>query len=179
MHALDVVFLTIVVAFTLVCLVWDVRTRRIPNWLTVPVFALGIVAHTAWGGWTGLKFSLAGFGTGFGVLFALWVIGGGGGGDVKMMGALGAWLGAWLTIEVFIASAVVTIFIVSGGILYAALTGRDRKTAKDKKKASSDGGKGTSPARRVLPYAVPLSVGTWAVLAYACSGGSLLETLYY
>jgi prepilin peptidase CpaA len=177
MHLLDVLFLVIVVAFTVVCLVWDVRTRRIPNWLTVPVFGLGLLAHTVFGGWTGLKFSLLGFGTGFGVLFALWVIGGGGGGDVKMMGALGAWLGSWLTVEVFIASAVVTIFIVSGGILYAAATGRNRKVAKDKKKAA--GGNVQSPARRVLPYAVPLSVGTWAVLAYACSsGGSLLETLY-
>jgi len=176
MHAFGVLFLAIVVLFTVVCLIMDVRTRRIPNWLTVPVFGLGLLAHTVVGGWSGLKFSLAGFGTGFGVLLALWLIGGGGGGDVKMMGALGSWLGAWLTIEVFIASAVVTILIVSGGIIYAAATGRDRESAKRKK--SGDAGKPPNASRRVLPYAVPLSLGTWIVLAYAWGGGSLLETLY-
>lgn len=176
MHAFGVLFLAIVVAFTVVCLIMDVRTRRIPNWLTVPTFGLGLLAHTVVGGWSGLQFSLAGFGTGFGVLLALWLIGGGGGGDVKMMGALGSWLGAWLTIEVFIASAIVTIVIVSAGIIYAAATGRDREAVKKKK--SGDAGKTPSASRRALPYAVPLSLGTWVVLAYAWGTGGLQQMLY-
>ena len=90
MSILDGFSAGIIVLFTVVCLVTDVRTGRLPNWLTVPMFALGFLVHTLAHRWLGLQFSLLGFATGFGVLFVLWVFGGGGGGDVKMMSALGA-----------------------------------------------------------------------------------------
>lgn len=176
MQPSDALFLAVVVAYTGVCLVMDLRSRRIPNWLTVPALVLGLAAHTVMGGWSGLQFSLLGFATGFAVLFVLWLMGGGGGGDVKMMSALGAWLGAWLTTEVFVASAVVAMVIVSGGIVYTAVTSRGRKSAKTK--GSGDRASTRSRPGRVLPYAVPLSLGTWAVLAYSWSAGGLLITLY-
>lgn len=86
-------FVAAVFAFTVSCLVMDVRTGRIPNWLTVPAFALGLLTHLGIAGWAGLKFSLLGFATGFGLLLVLMLIGGGGAGDVKMMGALGGVVG--------------------------------------------------------------------------------------
>ena len=90
MSILDGLSAAIVVLFTLICLVMDVRSGRLPNWLTVPMFALGLLVHTAANRWPGLQFSFFGFATGFGVLVVLWLFGGGGGGDVKMMTALGA-----------------------------------------------------------------------------------------
>jgi len=168
----DVSFTVVAVVFTLVCLVTDVRSRRIPNWLTVPVWALGLVAHLAVGGWDGLLLSLGGFATGFGILFVLWLFGGGGGGDVKMMSALGAWLGAWLTVWAFLASAVVTVVIVAIALVRGAVPERIRwfkKSGPPSKKGASSpkSKKDTTRPGRIVPYAVPLALGTWAVLVIA------------
>ena len=78
--------------FTPVALLIDVKTKKIPNKLTVPVFAVGLLFQIAVG--FGLLFALGGFAVGFGLMLVLWLIGGSGGGDVKFMGALGVWLGA-------------------------------------------------------------------------------------
>ena len=181
------VFLIVTVAaFTLCCLVSDLRTRRIPNWLTVPAFALGLLTHAATGGFAGLGFSLLGFLTGFGILFVLWLIGGSGGGDVKMMGALGAWLGAWLTVLVFIASAVVTVMMIGSLICYTIVTqgfaaARRRYTGRtiaESNIARSKPGAPRGRPGRVVPYAVPIAVGTWIVLAIALSAGNLLGVAF-
>ena len=76
----------VVLAIVGVAVPVDLKTRRIPNGLTVPAFVCGVVFHVIRGGWAGLGFSLGGFATGFGILLVLWLIGGGGGGDVKLMG---------------------------------------------------------------------------------------------
>jgi prepilin peptidase CpaA len=142
------------------------------------MFALGLLVHTAANRWPGLQFSFFGFATGFGVLVVLWLFGGGGGGDVKMMTALGAWLGAVLTIEVFLASAVFTVIIMLGGVVYAAITKRRGPRARTKN--SSGRREERSRPGRVLPYAVPLSLATWAVVAYTIwlRDGHLFESLY-
>ena len=97
-----------VVIFTAVAAYIDWKTRKLPNVLTVSFFLAGLLFHlihgAVTGGWSGafgeLLFALKGFGVGFGILLPLWLIGGGGAGDVKLFGALGAWLGAWLTFKV-------------------------------------------------------------------------------
>ena len=71
----------------------DWRSRRIPNWLTVPALAVGIMLGAVLGGWAGVRDSLLGAGLGLLVLlpfvFANFV----GMGDLKFMIALGALLG--------------------------------------------------------------------------------------
>ena len=124
MSILDKFATSSVVLFTVACLVTDIRRGRLPNWLTVPMFALGFLVHTVADRWPGLQFSFLGFVTGFGLLFVLLFIGGGGGGDLKMMSALGSWLGAVLTVEAFLASAVIALFIMLGGMVYAAIAKR-------------------------------------------------------
>ena len=178
MHAFDVVFVGAMLAFTAVCAVLDWRTRRIPNWFTVPVFALGLVANTIQGGLGGLQNALLGFGTGFGLLLVLWFIGGGGGGDVKMMGALGAWLGPWLTVKVFLASAVATVILVCVAVIYRAIAGVDSATQKDKanKRGTKTSRSQVSDPKRIgrlMPYAVPVAVGTWVILLLAWRSGGL------
>ena len=86
-------FLIAVLVFTIIAMVTDLSTRKLPNWLTVPAFVAAIVFHTFTSGWRGLGLCMGGFAVGFGLLLVLWLIGGGGGGEVKLMGALGAWLG--------------------------------------------------------------------------------------
>ncbi|MCL5005421.1 MAG: A24 family peptidase [Acidobacteria bacterium] len=71
----------------------DWRSRRIPNWLTVPGFVLGLSVNAAFGGWSGIKAGLEGAGLGLGLLFLPVLLRGMGAGDWKLMGALGACLG--------------------------------------------------------------------------------------
>lgn len=74
----------------------DLREAKIPNKLTYSAAIGGIVLHIAVAAATGAVAwwsGLAGFALGFGVLFAGFVFGGIGGGDVKACGALGALVG--------------------------------------------------------------------------------------
>lgn len=71
----------------------DWRSRRIPNWLTVPGLVLGIAMNSWLHGWPGAKASLLGAGLGLGLLLPFVLIRSLGAGDWKFVGALGAFLG--------------------------------------------------------------------------------------
>jgi prepilin peptidase CpaA len=71
----------------------DWRTRRIPNWLTVPSLLLGVGANSYLHGWPGTKASLLGAGLGLALLLPFVLIRSLGAGDWKFVGALGAFLG--------------------------------------------------------------------------------------
>ncbi len=78
---------------TAVCAVSDLRSRRIPNLVTIPLFLLGIVRAGLIADGSGLTDSILGC-----VLMAfpyviLFALSKGGAGDAKLMGALGAWVG--------------------------------------------------------------------------------------
>ena len=53
---------------------FDVRTRRIPNWLTFPAAALGVVAATIAHGGQGTVSSAAGFLVGLALFFPLFAL---------------------------------------------------------------------------------------------------------
>jgi prepilin peptidase CpaA len=71
----------------------DWRSRRIPNWLTVPGFLVGVSVNVLAGGWLGLKASLIGAGLGLLVLLPFVFLRSLGAGDWKLAGALGAFVG--------------------------------------------------------------------------------------
>lgn len=85
----------------------DWRTRRIPNWLTVPALLAGLAINTLLFGWTGTKSGLEGAGLGLGLLLPFVLARGLGAGDWKLMGALGALLGP----QKFVAVLLGTVFI--------------------------------------------------------------------
>ncbi len=83
----------IVILASLVAGVWDLRTGRIPNMLTLGLAGAGLMRAVLFGGWSGLADGVVAWivlASPYVVLFAL---GRGGAGDAKMMGAIGAWLG--------------------------------------------------------------------------------------
>jgi len=86
----------------------DLRTRKIPNWLTVSGFVLGVALHTWMLGWHGTAKSLEGTGLALGLLLPLVLMRALGAGDWKMMGAIGALLGPLMMIFVLLASVLVT-----------------------------------------------------------------------
>jgi prepilin peptidase CpaA len=165
MDADRILFLAAVVAFTLIAAVVDVRSRTIPNWLTVPAFLAGVAFHCFHSGWHGLGLSLGGFATGFCLLLVLMAVGGGGGGDVKLMGALGAWLGWKAFLAVFVLG---TVFVVIGSVFVIALQAMNRRSsAEPEPNAPAGAEKNSRPDTRIqITYALPVALATWLVLAW-------------
>jgi prepilin peptidase CpaA len=92
--------------------VFDVRYRRIPNWLTVSGVVAGIALNTAIGRpEAGTAFALEGLALGFGLYFILYLLHAMGAGDVKLMAAVGALTGPANWFGIFVVSAIV------GGIM--------------------------------------------------------------
>ncbi len=112
-------------AVLLVAAVYDVRFRRIPNWITVTGVALGLALNTFLWGLPGVWFSLRGLGLGFGVYFLLYLIRAMGAGDVKLMAAVGAMVGWEDWLGIFVITALL------GGLMALILAtshGRIKKT---------------------------------------------------
>ena len=68
----------------------DLRWRKIPNWLTYPAIPIAILLHWMIAGKHAALLSLGGAALGLGVLLPFVLLGGLGGGDWKLVGALGA-----------------------------------------------------------------------------------------
>jgi prepilin peptidase CpaA len=81
------------VAIALVAAGVDVRTRRIPNVLTFGGAAAAIVFHLWTRGLAGAGHGAGGWLVGVALLFPVFAVRGLGAGDVKLLGAVGAWLG--------------------------------------------------------------------------------------
>ncbi len=86
----------------------DFRTRKIPNWLTVPALILGISIHVLAAGWPGAKTSLEGAGLALVLLLPFVLLRGLGAGDWKLMGAVGAFLGPLMFLFVLLGSILVS-----------------------------------------------------------------------
>ena len=97
-----------------VAAVLDIRSRRIPNWLTYSAMLLGVGYHTILNGAYGFLFGAGGLFLGLALLIVFYMTGGMGAGDVKLMGAVGALLGPK---DVFITF----IFTALAGGVYAIM----------------------------------------------------------
>ncbi len=89
----DPLLLITLIAVLLTVVVTDIRSYRIPNWLTAPAMAGGLLIHTFLNGQAGLILSLEGLGLGLGLFLIFYLMGGMGAGDVKLMAVVGSFLG--------------------------------------------------------------------------------------
>jgi prepilin peptidase CpaA len=148
---------------------------KVPNWLTYN-FAFGGLAFAAWtGGSAMFLWALAGMATGLVCLLPLYAIGGMGAGDVKLLAGVGAWVGPALTLWAFAVSTVV------GGVMAVAMVawsgqyvhhwvqfqaiGHEILTVRDPAKLSAIAAE-RKPRMRLLPYGIPIAVGTIAYFAW-------------
>lgn len=97
--------IALVIVLVVSAAIIDVRSQRIPNYLTMPGWGIGLMYHVLASGKDGLIFSLAGLILGICVLLFFYFLGGTGAGDVKLMGAIGALLGWEGVLKAFILSA--------------------------------------------------------------------------
>jgi prepilin peptidase CpaA len=89
------------IVIVVIACVFDVAASRIPNVLTFTTAALAIVFHALAPEGVGAGYALVGLATGLAIFFPLFALGAMGAGDVKLMAAIGAWLG-WKAI-IFVA----------------------------------------------------------------------------
>jgi prepilin peptidase CpaA len=83
----------VVVVAVVVAALTDLRSYKVHNWLTLPLLVSGLIYHGIVGGAAGLAGSACGAMIGLLLLFVFFLMGGMGGGDVKLMAGIGAWLG--------------------------------------------------------------------------------------
>ena len=116
------VLLALVAAWT------DLRSRRIPNWLTVPALALGIVLNAVFGSWSGIRNSLLGALVGLALLLPFVLLRSLGAGDWKLAGALGAFAGPGELVNLLLGSVFVAGLMAAALVVYK---GRVRQTLRN------------------------------------------------
>ena len=100
----------------------DIRETRIPNWLSLPLFAAGLLHAGLQGGWAGLGDALLGALVASAIFIWAYIAFSGGAGDAKLMMGFGAWLGYDLALQEMIGVSLVGFTyaviasIVRGGI---------------------------------------------------------------
>ena len=106
------------VAVVLICVagsVADLKTRRIPNLLTFGAAAAALVVHAATSGMSGVGHAALGWLVGAAVFFPLFALRGLGAGDVKLLAAVGAWLGplptVWTALYASIAGGAMAVLV--------------------------------------------------------------------
>jgi prepilin peptidase CpaA len=145
----------------------DLRSRRIPNWLVLPFMVAGIVVSGWLHGWHGIGQSLSGLGLGALLFGILCLLGGMGMGDVKLLAAIGAWIGP----SQLVVALVVTGF--AGGVmalcwaLAGGFVGELFKNTGDLVFGFKDRGLRPhpdlvldNPLARKMPYAPAIAIGT-------------------
>jgi prepilin peptidase CpaA len=105
----------------------DLRTARIPNILTFGAAAAALVYLVASHGWSGLAEASGGWAVGVLLFCPFFALGGLGAGDVKLLGALGAWLGPrealWVALYASMAGGVMALIVaLATGYLRQAVT---------------------------------------------------------
>lgn len=156
----------------MLCLaVWrDVQRNRIDNWITFPAVLIAACAHLYINGASGFLYALGGLAVGLALLMPFHVAGGMAAGDVKLMGAVGAFLGPMDSLVAAGASLVAgslfgVITLATRGGLRTGLDhiGRQLVSA-SMTRIWVNAAPGSAAAHR-FPYAIAIATGCLATLA--------------
>lgn len=152
----------------------DSKEHRIPNWLTFSSMALGMICNITLFGMEGLLYSFVGIIAGLFLLILPYTLGVMGAGDVKLMMALGAWVGAFSVLQIFLWTAIIgsvyaAILMIYHRNLSEQLLGIKlafANTIKVKKLDISEYISNSTPS--YIPYAIPIALG---FIGYYTFGG--------
>jgi len=125
---LKLIVLVPAIALALIAGWTDWRSRRIPNWLTVPGLFVGIAVNVLTSGWVGMKTSLLGAGLGLLVLLPFVFLRSLGAGDWKLAGALGAFVGWQALADLLVFSVLVAGVMALALVIYK---GRFKQTMRN------------------------------------------------
>jgi prepilin peptidase CpaA len=149
----------IAVLVGLAAVIDDLARRQISNWICVAALAGGLGWQAGQYGWTGLAYGVGGAAAGFGVFLIFYLLGGMGGGDVKLMAGFGALLGAGRLVEASLWTAGV------GGLMALSVLGF--RAVRDKLRRPVEAGE-LSPEQKLktesIPYAPAIALGVWLSL---------------
>jgi prepilin peptidase CpaA len=153
-------------AFLFLAVESDVRTRRIPNWLTLPALLGALVIAAAGAGLPGLGRALAGSAVALAVLFVPFCLGWLGAGDAKAAAVLGALFGAPVVL------AMLWWMVLVGGLLALALLaakgglpdllrrwGTSARLSLATRRPTYLGPEPGSPAAAGIPFALAMGLG--------------------
>jgi prepilin peptidase CpaA len=187
-------FYVVLVGITIIASYTDLRRLSIPKELTLTGLALGILFNTVRGGLLGAEghrvwllgengallglldgflFALAGFVVGFALFFIMWILGTCGGGDVKLFGALGAWVGGRAVIYILVLTLLLLVLVSVLRLIWSIVSRGFRPTFKDYsvkaaarsgKKAGKQGYADLRHTRRRLTAYSPLVAVSTALL---------------
>ena len=169
MQTLNTTTMWPVTALVVLAAISDLRTRRIPNALTIAFLIAGLLTSSISGGWHGLSQSLLGVLLSLLILGVFCLLGGMGMGDMKLCAAVGSWIGpaqmgVALVFTGIAGGLIGLIWAAQGGFLIHTLrtTGRllllpvrhDDAPASVRLTINN-------PATRKLPYAPAIAIGTF------------------
>lgn len=148
----------------------DLARRRISNWIPVAALSGGMGWQIGRYGWSGAWYGLGGAAAGFAVFLLFYLLGGMGGGDVKLMAGFGALLGASRLLEAALWTAGIGGLMAAGVLGFRALA---RVVRPNRELAPESAGAGAAltaeqvrrqDKRASIPYAPAIALGVWLSL---------------
>ena len=124
MNLIKIIPILFLIVILPIATIYDIRFRKIPNWLTFPSMVAGIAFYTYMTGSKGLIFSAEGLLLGMAFFMVFYICAGMGAGDVKLMGGIGSILGLKGVFAAFLGTALVGgIYAIILLILHGHLKG--------------------------------------------------------
>ena len=125
----------------LAAVIEDLVRRRISNYTSGAAAAAGFIVQATQSGWRGLGYALGGLSVGFAVFLIFYILGGMGGGDIKLMAGFGAMLGPLSGLHAGIFAAIAGGLIALAYLFVNVMRG--------------------VPGRLTIPYAPAIVIGVW------------------
>jgi prepilin peptidase CpaA len=133
--------IALLLIISLVAITEDLARRRISNYTSGAAAVGGLLCQVMRSGWRGLGYAAGGLMVGFSVFLIFYLLGGMGGGDIKLMAGFGAMLGPLLSLQSAVFAAIAGALIAVGYLSFQALR--------------------RSPAGLAIPYAPAIVIGVW------------------
>ena len=143
--------------FALAGAAYDIRTRRIPNWLNAAFLVAGLVCVTVFAGWHTALSGLGHFAGALVVAMMIYAAKLWGGGDAKFYAASAAWFPFSAAVGLFVSIATAGLIVAIVWLVAFKLSGRKIRRGD-----------------KVMPYGVAIAAGGIIMQLFRPDGGLLI-----